>query len=164
MESATWCRTPAAASAAKRLRPEVSKNSSTALSSNDGELARSITTCAPATASLTPSPVMVLTPLLGEAATTSWPPWRRMATVFEPIRPVPPMTTIFMPYLLVCRMRGCVCSPRDEVAHGNVTIFRPRVNPDVRFKAAPLRQAVSSGATQYWGERNTVSLVHPRYG
>src|SRR6478672_6409104 len=96
MESATWCRTPAAASAARRLRPEVSKNSSTALSSNEGELARSITTCAPAMASLRPSPMMLLTPLLGEAATTSWPPWRRMATVFEPIRPVPPMTTIFM--------------------------------------------------------------------
>src|SRR5512132_1501781 len=96
MESATWCRTPAAASAASRLRPEVSKNSSTALSSNEGELARSITTCAPAMASLSPSPVMLLIPLLGEAATTSWPPWRRMATVFEPIRPVPPMTTIFM--------------------------------------------------------------------
>src|ERR1700740_3421915 len=44
MDSATWCRTPAAASAARRLRPEVSKNSSTALSSNDGELVRSITT------------------------------------------------------------------------------------------------------------------------
>src|SRR5882757_7555123 len=85
-------------SAARRLRPEVWKNSSTALSSNDGELARSITTCAPATASLRPSPVMVLTPLLGEAATSSWPPLRRMATVFEPIRPVPPMTTIFMVY------------------------------------------------------------------
>src|SRR5262245_1943104 len=96
MDSATWCRTPAAASAARRLRPEVWKNSSTALSSNEGELARSITTCAPAMAPLRPSPVMVLTPLLGEAATTSWPPWRRMATVFEPIRPVPPMTTIFM--------------------------------------------------------------------
>src|SRR6516164_10472793 len=65
MESATWCRTPAAVSAGRRLRPAVSKNSSTALSSNDGELARSITTCAPATASLTPSPVIVLTPLLG---------------------------------------------------------------------------------------------------
>src|SRR3712207_3255293 len=98
MESATWCRTPAAASAARRLRPEVSKNSSTALSSNEGELARSITTCVPAMASLSPSPVMVFTPVLGEAATTSWPPWRRMATVFEPIRPVPPMTTIFMAY------------------------------------------------------------------
>src|SRR5512132_944740 len=89
MESATWYRTPAAASAARRLRPDVSKNSSTALSSNEGELARSIATCAPAKASLSPSPVMVLTPVLGEAATTSWPPWRRMATLFEPIRPVP---------------------------------------------------------------------------
>src|SRR5215813_13515016 len=98
MDSAMWCRTPAAASAGSRLRPAASKNSSTALSSNDGELARSITTCAPATASLTPSPVMVLTPLLREAATTSWPPWRRMATVFEPIRPLPPITTIFMGY------------------------------------------------------------------
>jgi len=38
-------------------------------------------------ASLSPSPVMVLTPVLGEAATTSWPPWRRMAAAFEPIRP-----------------------------------------------------------------------------
>jgi hypothetical protein len=37
-----------AASAASRFRPEVSKNSSTALSSNEGELARSITTCVPA--------------------------------------------------------------------------------------------------------------------
>ncbi|MGJ0484917.1 MAG: hypothetical protein ACR65R_10325 [Methylomicrobium sp.] len=49
-------------------------------------------------ASLRPWPVMVLTPVLGEAATTSWPPWRRMVTVFEPMRPVPPMTTIFMVY------------------------------------------------------------------
>src|SRR5260370_10734681 len=54
MGSAAWCRMPAADSAARRLWPEVSKNSSTALSSNEGELARSITTCAPATASLTP--------------------------------------------------------------------------------------------------------------
>ena len=47
-------------------------------------------------ASLRPSPVMLLTPVLGEAARTSWPRWRRMGTVFEPIRPVPPMTTIFI--------------------------------------------------------------------
>src|SRR5262249_56537987 len=63
-----------------------------------GELARSMTTCAPAMASLRPSPVIVLTPVLGDAATTSWPPRRRMATVFEPIRPVRPMTTIFIVY------------------------------------------------------------------
>src|SRR5262245_15669801 len=109
MESATWCRTPAAASAARRLRPEVSKNSSNALSSNEGELARSITTCVPARASLRPSPVMVLTPVLGEAATTSWPPWRRMGAVFEPIRPVPPIMTIFIPNLLVRSPQAGVC-------------------------------------------------------
>src|SRR5262245_24814100 len=112
IDRATWCRTPAATSAGRRLRPEVSKNSSTALSSNEGELARSITTCAPATASLSPSPVMVLMPLLGEAATTSWPPWRRMATVFEPIRPVPPMTTIFMGYH-PCRRLETLCEENN---------------------------------------------------
>jgi hypothetical protein len=41
---------------------------------------------------------MLLIPLLGEAATTSWPPSRRMVTVFEPIRPVPPMMTILMAF------------------------------------------------------------------
>src|SRR4029077_18295476 len=114
MERATWCRTPAAASAGRRLRPAVSKNSSTALSSNEGELARSITTCAPATASLRPSPVMVLTPVLGEAATTSWPPRRRMATGFEPIRPVPPMTTIFLAYPPLSMSRPPKDIPPDE--------------------------------------------------
>src|ERR1700682_4157067 len=77
MESATWCRTPAAASAARRFRPEVSKNSSTALSSNEGELARSMTTWVPAMASLRPSPVMVLTPVLGEGATHPVPSLRQ---------------------------------------------------------------------------------------
>src|SRR4051812_5687894 len=96
MDRATWCRTPAAASAVRRLRPEVSKKSSTALPSNEGELARSTTTCVPARACARPSPVMVFTPVLGAAATTSWPPWRRMAAVFEPIRPVPPIMRIFI--------------------------------------------------------------------
>jgi hypothetical protein len=57
-----------------------------------------MTTCVPTMTSLSPSPVMVLMPFFGEAATTSWPRARRMATAFEPIRPVPPMTTIFMAY------------------------------------------------------------------
>src|SRR5436305_1128020 len=96
MDSATWCPTPAATSAASRLRPEIWKNSSTALSSNDGELVRSITTCAPASVSFNPAPVMVLTPVLDEAATTSWSRPRKTGTVFEPIRPLPPITTIFM--------------------------------------------------------------------
>src|SRR5262249_9033991 len=121
MESATWYRTPAAASAARTLRPEVSKNSSTAWSSHEGELARSITTCVPAMASLRPSPVMVLTPVSGEAATTSWPPLRRMATVLEPIRPVPPITTIFIANLLDQTsvglhggLRHCPCTGASE--------------------------------------------------
>src|SRR5215472_6475502 len=135
MDSATWCRTPAAVSAARRLRPEVSKNSSTALSSNERELARSTTTVAPAVACLSPSPVMVLIPLLGEAATTSWPPWRRTETVFEPIRPVPPITTIFMidpPLLMTGDARissppsrlfnaEAVCPDQTNVTCGNVT-------------------------------------------
>jgi hypothetical protein len=52
-------------------------------------------------------PVMLLIPLLGEAATTSWPPWHRVAIVFEPISPVPPMTTIFMtlPLMMASRER-----------------------------------------------------------
>src|SRR3977135_3940926 len=65
MDSATWCRTLTAASAARRLRPEVSKNSSTALSSNEGELARSITTRAPRMASVSPSPVAKRGAVLG---------------------------------------------------------------------------------------------------
>src|SRR6478735_1697318 len=95
-DSATWCRTPAAFSAARRLRVEFSKNSSTGLSSKDGELATSTTTCAPVRAAARPSPVTALTPEEGEAATTSWPSLRRLATTLEPMRPVPPITTIFM--------------------------------------------------------------------
>src|SRR5437588_7036904 len=71
-------------------------------------------------ASLRPLPVMVLTPVLGEAATTSWPPWRKMGTVFEPIRPVPPITTIFIANLLVRSPQagvcdGCAASCRQRV-------------------------------------------------
>src|SRR3954469_8542618 len=135
MDSATWCRTPAAASAATRLRPEVSKNSSTALSSNEGELARSITTCVPAMASLSPSPVMLLIPLWGEAATTSWPPRRRMATVFEPIRPVPPTMTIFM---IPLRQELVELPERGvrPVLHEVIHVLRApdRVQDDVRAK------------------------------
>src|SRR5204863_3547498 len=125
MDSATWCRTPAAASAARRLRPEVSKNSSTALSSNEGELARSITTCVPAMASLRPSPVMLLTPVLGEAATTSWPPWRRMETVVEPIRPVPPITTIFiLDFSLLSQRAGLALDEGEKVGIDHVGVRR----------------------------------------
>jgi hypothetical protein len=48
-----------------------------------------------------PSPVMVLTPEFGDAATTSCPFLRSLSTVFDPMSPLPPITTIFMPNLLV---------------------------------------------------------------
>ncbi|KAG1306187.1 hypothetical protein G6F62_015450 [Rhizopus arrhizus] len=95
-DSATWWRTPARASAASRLRPETWKNSSTALSSNEGELATSTTVCTPASASSRPSPVIVLTPVAGDAAMASWPRSVSSLTSLEPIRPVPPITRIFM--------------------------------------------------------------------
>src|SRR5262249_9123990 len=70
----------------------------TALSSNEGEFARSTTTWVPASTSASPSPVIVLTPESGDAATTSWPFCRSLFTSFDPVRPVPPMTTIFMTF------------------------------------------------------------------
>src|SRR5262249_54058454 len=102
-DRATWCPTPAARSAARRLRVEVSKNAITAASSHDGAFVTSMTTFAPASAWASPSPVRLLTPDDGDAATTSWPCRRRMVTSFFPMSPVPPMTTIFMTNLLGCR-------------------------------------------------------------
>src|SRR5262245_59259108 len=102
-DRATCCPTPAARSAASRLRVEVSKNAITAASSHDGEFVTSTTTFAPASAWASPSPVRLLTPDDGDAATTSWPCRRRMVTSFFPMSPLPPITTIFMPGLLECR-------------------------------------------------------------
>src|SRR5262249_24164411 len=102
-----------------------------ALSSNEGELARSISTCEPAMASLSPSPLMVLIPPWGEAATRSWPPWRRMATVFEPIRPVPPLTTIFMVDPLLCLTRDIHTGEFANLA------FDPDIEVLVRSPGAP---------------------------
>src|SRR5262245_24466039 len=84
------------------LRVDVSKNSSTALSSHDGAFVTSTTTSAAASASRSPSPVMVLTPDEGEADTASWPRPRRRGISFLPMSPLPPITTIFMLGLLEC--------------------------------------------------------------
>src|SRR5262245_39419710 len=88
------------------LRVDVSKNSRTALSSNEGEFVTSTTMSAPASASASPSPVRVLTPEEGEADTASWP--RSRGISFLPMSPLPPITTIFMPGLLECRPAGSV--------------------------------------------------------
>src|SRR5215510_1932744 len=68
----------------------------TAESSNDGEFETSTTTCAPLRTSANPSPVSVLTPVLGAAATASCPSALSLVMSFDPIRPVPPITTIFI--------------------------------------------------------------------
>src|SRR6266850_3676161 len=68
----------------------------TATSSKDGELETSTTTWAPLSTSANPSPVSVLTPELGDAATASCPTALSFVTSFDPIRPVPPITTIFI--------------------------------------------------------------------
>src|SRR3954453_23915127 len=95
-DRATWCPTPAAVSAGSRLRVDLSKNSITAASDQDGEFDTSTTTWAPANASASPSPVRALTPDDGDADTASCPRSRRMLTSFLPISPLPPITTIFM--------------------------------------------------------------------
>src|SRR5437588_1359047 len=80
---------------------------------------------------LSPSPVMVLTPVFGEAATTSWPRWSRMATVFEPISPVPPITTIFMfssERESVSRREARVCAG-SFASGGRCTALRSGLSP-----------------------------------
>jgi hypothetical protein len=95
-ERATWCPTPAVFSAASRLRVDLSKNSITASSAQEGEFDTSTTTFAPASASASPAPLTALTPEDGEAETASWPRSRRIGTSFLPMSPLPPITTIFM--------------------------------------------------------------------
>src|SRR5215472_8327571 len=51
---------------------------------------------APCSASGSPSPVTLFTPDLGDAATAWCPFARRLLTSLDPIRPVPPITTIFI--------------------------------------------------------------------
>lgn len=60
-ERATWCPTPAVFSAASRLWVDVSINSITASSAQEGEFDTSTTTFAPASASASPSPLTALT-------------------------------------------------------------------------------------------------------
>src|SRR5436309_9444839 len=91
---------PAAAPCLRRLPVDVSKNFSTAASSKDGEFDTSTTTEAPFRVSASPSPVSVLTPELGDAAIASCPCSRSLMTSFDPMRPLPPITTIFIICLL----------------------------------------------------------------
>src|SRR5215831_11132513 len=77
------------------LRIEVTKNCSTAASSQFGAFETSTTTDAPSMTSASPSPVRVLTPDLGDAGTICWRCVRGFRTSFDPMSPVPPVTMIF---------------------------------------------------------------------
>src|SRR5918995_1643752 len=105
-DNVMWCPTPAAVSAASRLRDAVWKKSSTAASSQAGALATSTTAWAPSTASARPSPVSALTPVSGGAASASGLSPRGFSRSFDPMRPVPPMTTIFIISCLCFRVSG----------------------------------------------------------
>jgi hypothetical protein len=85
----------------RRLWVAVLKNFITAASSKEGEFETSTTTAAPLRASARPSPVITLTPERRDAATTSLPSRVSIETSSEPISPLPPTTTIFIPHLHV---------------------------------------------------------------
>src|SRR5260370_7387056 len=80
----------------RRLPVYVSKNFITAASSHEGEFDTSTTTEAPFSASASPWPVSVLTPELGDPAIASCPCSRNLGTSFDPLRPLPPITPIFL--------------------------------------------------------------------
>src|SRR5215217_4631478 len=82
------------------LPVDVSKNFNAAAPSKDGEFDTSTTTAALSRASAKPSPVSVLTPESSAADTAWWPCPRSLRTSFEPMSPLPPITTIFMMSLL----------------------------------------------------------------
>jgi hypothetical protein len=84
-------------------------------SSKDGEFDTSITTAAPARASASPSPVSVFTPEFGDAASVSCPDSRSPVTSFDPISPLPPMTTIFMMSPLLADGTTVALARRDRL-------------------------------------------------
>src|SRR5262249_20869477 len=95
-------------------------------SSHEGEFVTSITTEAPFNASARPSPVRELTPEDGDAATTSCPRSRSFPTSFDPMSPVPPITTIFMIVLSYANeaILNCGLFAMTEQAHRFVTRCR----------------------------------------
>ena len=89
-------RTPAAASAASRLRVTAPKNARDAASDIVCVEDTSITTSTPASASARPTPVTRSTPVDRVSTTGSWPVSRTTSTTWRPTVPVPPATAIFM--------------------------------------------------------------------
>ena len=81
----------------------------------------------------------------------SWPPWRRMATVFQPIKPVPPITTILIASLLVRGPQAGVCDGCAESHHQRVlsTIEGVRGAPfhSMTLSVTTRRQAILTRAS-----------------
>src|SRR5499425_2694995 len=131
-DNATRCFTPASAPYLRRLRVDVSKNFITAASSQEGEFVTSTTTKAPFSASVSPSPVTVLTPELGDAATASCPCSRNLVTTFDPMSPLPPITTIFMmvTFISTKAFHNCLgliwAGKASETEEGSVVALQPR--------------------------------------
>jgi hypothetical protein len=94
---------------------------------------------------VSPSPVIVLTPTFGEAAITSWPPRRRMATPFEPIRPEPPITTISIansPSSVAGRWSSLGCATRRDAR------FSGSVREETKKEKFPDRAPPGSGISE----------------
>ena len=138
--------TPAAASAARRLRDDVWKKCITASSSQSGELETSTTTDAPTRTSARPSPVTVLTPVFGDAGTASCPCSSSLVTSLDPMRPVPPITTIFMTCLSVVCYGACRISERDSRSLGPRHGQQGRGYREERTSVRSARSAGSAGA------------------
>ena len=63
---------------------------------------------------------MVLTPDQGDAGTASWPCSWSVVTTFEPMSPVPPITTIFMGWPFLVMSEGTVWAENRRLT-GNQT-------------------------------------------
>src|SRR5262245_15479989 len=158
-DRATWCRTPAAASAASRLRVDFSKNSSTSASPQDGAFDTSTTTAAPASAPASPSPVRALTPEEGDAGTASWPCWRRIGTSFFPMSPLPPITTIFMLISLEKKLFDFCHRPASQLVRVVGHVHSPDPALDVQGHDLNHRAAGGEHHTRLAVARGRVHLV-----
>jgi len=94
MDKATWCRTPASASAASRWLVTVLKNWTALDGLRDVVFDTSITASAPFSASARPVPVTRSTPADRLITTVSCPAARAASTTYRPTTPVPPATAI----------------------------------------------------------------------
>src|SRR5262245_40598837 len=117
----------------------------------------STTTAAFASASAKPSPVIVLTPVFGAAAIASCPFRLSFSTTFDPIKPVPPITTIFMTSpLAVGFVRGALYRFKApfvlwRAAKNGVPSYRYRAAGTVQQETCANDASPSGSLTISWG-------------